>query len=215
LVRNAVDVRPQDNDTLSNVLIQYGAKDNNLIQHGQYWRFVTPTFLHVNLLHISLNMLNLLVIGIFLERIMGPGRFLLTYIVTGTISLIASFYFAPQDISVGASGAIFGLVGAYSIFILAHRRAFRYGGIPAAGWLIFVIGINLSIGLFVSNVDNSAHIGGLLSGFLFGWWFTPLYKETQTEGFIDVHTLKRRWHLALLTVLGTLVLAIIALHLST
>ena len=108
----------------ADVLIKYGAKDNSAILAGQYWRFVTPIFLHANLLHVGLNMLNFFILGIFIERLFGHLRFLLIYLVTGVISVIASFYFAPQEVSVGASGAIFGVVGAYSVFIVMHRRAF-------------------------------------------------------------------------------------------
>ncbi|TMC86936.1 MAG: rhomboid family intramembrane serine protease [Chloroflexi bacterium] len=194
----------------SSVLIAFGAKDNDLILQGQYWRFGTPIFLHANLLHLGLNMLNLAVLGVFLERLVGHMRFLLIYVTTGIVSIIASFYFMPQEISVGASGAIFGLVGAYSVFVLMHRRAFRKGGIPALLWLIIVIAGNLSIGFFVPNVDNYAHLGGLLSGCLLGWWFTPLYTLTQDNTLIDKHSLSRRWPLALLTIAGTLILAIIA-----
>jgi membrane associated rhomboid family serine protease len=211
VMNNAVNI--QNNDALSNVLIAYGAKDNGSIIQGQYWRFITPIFLHANLLHVGLNMLNLVVLGVFLERLVGHLRFLLIYLLTGIISIIASFYFMPQEISVGASGAIFGLVGAYSIFVLTHRRAFRHNGIPALLWLVLVIGVNLGIGLVIPNVDNYAHIGGLLSGCLLGWWFTPLYKPAPNKALIDVHSLSRRWPLALLTIAGTLVLAILARYL--
>ena len=166
----------------------------------------------------------------------GHVRFLLIYLITGIISIIASFYFAPQEISVGASGAIFGLVGAYSIFVLVHRQAFPRGGVPALLWLVVVTGINLGLGLIVPNVDNYAHLGGLLSGCLLGWWFTPLYTETKTiktspvqqeiisqfayptyvaHTVVDTHSLARRWPLALLTILGTLALAILALLYQT
>ncbi len=208
VTNNAVSV--QDNDALSNVLVTYGAKDNDLMIQGQYWRFITPLFLHANLLHVGLNMLNFFVLGIFLERLVGHLRFLLIYLLTGIISIIASFYFMPQEISVGASGAIFGLVGAYSLFVLRHRRAFRNNGIPALVWLVLIIGVNLSIGLFVPNVDNYAHLGGLLSGCLLGWWFMPLYTLSPNKALTDVHSLSRRWPLALLTIMGTLILVILA-----
>jgi rhomboid protease GluP len=210
---NAINVQDKDNDILTGVLITYGAKDNALILQGQYWRFITPIFLHANALHVGLNMLNLLILGVFLERIVGHFRFLFIYLVTGVVGAIASFYFAPQEISVGASGAIFGLVGAYSMFVLIHRRAFSYGGIPSLLWLLIIIGINLSIGLFVQNVDNYAHVGGLLSGCVLGWWCTPLYRPSANSELRDVHSLNLSWPLALLTILGTLVLALIALYL--
>jgi membrane associated rhomboid family serine protease len=212
ILSNALTIQDKENDALSSVLITYGAKDNDLILHGQYWRLVTPIFLHTNLLHIGLNMLNFAILGVFLERLAGHARFLLIYLVTGVISIIASCLFSPQNISVGASGAIFGLVGAYSIFVLMHRRAFPQGGIPALLWLALIIGLNLAVGLFIPNVDNYAHLGGLLSGFLLGWWFTPCYKPSAQQQFTDVHSLARRWPLALLTLIGTLALAIFAVH---
>ncbi len=81
IMNNAVDIK--DNDALSTVLINYGAKDNDLIVQGQYWRFVKPIFLHANLLHVGLNMLNLAVLGVFLERVVGHLRYLFIYFVTG------------------------------------------------------------------------------------------------------------------------------------
>lgn len=201
----------------ADVLIAYGAKYNEAIIAGQYWRFITPIFLHANILHVVLNMLNFFILGLFIERLFGHLRFLLIYLVTGVISIIASFYFAPQDVSVGASGAIFGLVGAYSIFILVHRRAFSRGGIPAIAWLVAIIGLNLGIGLVIPNVDNYAHVGGFLSGCLLGWFFVPSYVvlpgETKSQ-LSDTHSLSHRWPLALLMIVFTILLAIIALHFS-
>jgi membrane associated rhomboid family serine protease len=207
---NAINI--QNQNALANVLIQYGAKENTLITQGQYWRFITPVFLHANLLHIGLNMLNFAVLGIVLERIMGHARFLLIYILTGVVSIIASFALSPQDISVGASGAIFGLVGAYTIFVLMHRRAFRGGGIPSLIWIALVIAVNLCIGLFIADIDNYAHLGGLLSGCLLGWWFAPYYTITPDHTLLDMQSLSRRWPLAIAAVVGTVILAIIALH---
>lgn len=76
-----------------------------------------------------------------------------------------------------------------------------------------IIGINLGTGLVIPNVDNSAHVGGLLSGCLLGWFFAPLYRQTDAHTLVDTHRLIRRWPLAVLTVSGTLLLAIIALYL--
>jgi rhomboid protease GluP len=201
----------------ADILITYGAKYNAAIIAGQYWRFITPIFLHANILHVGLNMLNFFILGLFIEPLFGHLRFLLIYLLTGVISIIASFYFAPQDVSVGASGAIFGLVGAYSVFILVHRRAFSRGGIPAIAWLVLIVALNLGIGLVIPNVDNYAHVGGFLSGCLLGWFFVPFYVPLPGERksrLLDTHSLSRRWPLALLMIVFTILLAIIALHFS-
>ncbi len=211
----------------SDVLIRYGAKENAAIQAGQYWRFLTPIFLHANLLHVGLNMLNFLFIGVFLERLVGHLRFLLLYLVTGTISTIASYTFLPEAISVGASGAIFGLVGAYSVFVLQHRRAFRSGGLFELSWLLIVISVNLCLGLFIAGVDNYAHLGGFLSGCVLGWIFMPYYRSRKqpdrgpnvhivmgdiSANVVDGHDLEHRWPLALLAIGVTLLVAFIVIH---
>ncbi len=202
-----------------NVLIAFGAKYNPAIQAGQYWRLIMPVFLHADISHVGLNMLNFLLLGLIVERIFGHLRFVLIYLLTGVISILASFIFAPQEISVGASGAIFGLVGAYSVFILVHRQAFRYQGIIALAWLILVIGINLGLGFVIPGVDNYMHVGGLFSGCLLGWFFTPFYRVNPVgvthDGrptLADAHRLQRRWPLALLFIVITVLSAIIAIH---
>lgn len=203
-------------DENADVLIAFGAKYNPDILAGQYWRLITPIFLHANLLHVGLNMFNFLLLGLVVEHIYGHLRFLLIYLLAGLISILASFMFAPQDVSIGASGAIFGLVGAYGFFILAHRRAFPYQGIAALAWLVVITGMNLGLGFVLSGIDNYAHMGGLLGGCLLGWCFTPFYTTVTThDGQLtatDIHSLKRRWPLALLLIILTVLSAIIAIH---
>jgi rhomboid protease GluP len=214
ILLNAWDIQPKDNAVITTVLLQYGAKENTLILQGQYWRFLTPVFLHVSLFHLVLNMLNFVLLGLYLERLFGPIRFLLIYLLSGVISCIASFLFSADAVSAGASGAIMGLVGAYSAFIVVHRKAMAWGGLFAILVLILVIGINLAIGFIIPNVDNSAHIGGLVGGGILGWEFTPFYKTLPSGKLADVHSFSCRWPLALLTIVGTLLLAFLALYLS-
>jgi membrane associated rhomboid family serine protease len=214
IILNAWSVQPKDDTAISVVLLRYGAKENALILQGQYWRFLAPVFLHVNALHLILNMANFVFLGLYLERLFGHIRFLLIYLLSGIISCIASFLFAPDAISVGASGAILGLVGAYGAFIVVHRRAMAWGGLFAILVLIIVIGINLGIGFVIPDVDNSAHFGGLISGFVLGWEFTPFYKRSSSGALVDTHNFLRRWPLALLTILGTLLLAMLAIYLT-
>ena len=200
----------------ADVLVAYGARENSAILAGQYWRFVTPVFLHANLLHVGLNMLNLVVLGVMIERIFGHLRFALIYMVTGVVSVIASFLFMPNDVSVGASGAVFGIVGAYSVFMVMHRKAFGRRSTPIIVWLVLIIGVNLGLGLVIPGVDNYAHVGGLVSGVMLGWLFAPFYVVERKDGhalLVDKHRLARRWPLALLTIAATLVFAYVALHL--
>ncbi|HVU69751.1 MAG TPA: rhomboid family intramembrane serine protease [Ktedonobacteraceae bacterium] len=206
-------------DEDADVLVTFGAKYTPDIVAGQYWRLLTPIFLHANLLHLGLNMLNFLLLGLIIEHIFGHLRFVLLYLLTGVISILASLVFASQEVSVGASGAIFGLVGAYSVFILLHREAFRYHGILTIGWLILIIGINIGLGFVIPGIDNYAHLGGLLSGCLLGWLFAPFYTDSPaahtSNGLpapADVHSLKRRWPLVLLFIVLTVLSAIIAIH---
>ncbi|WP_220192909.1 rhomboid family intramembrane serine protease [Ktedonospora formicarum] len=211
---NAISIQAGDDAALTQGLIAYGAKYNPaIIEQHEYWRFLTPMFLHANALHLAINMLNLLMLGVFLERLLGHMRYLLIYLIAGIVSVVASFYFAPEEVSIGASGAIFGLVGVFSVFIITHRRAFPAGGLFSILFLIVIIGINLGVGFVIPNVDNYAHLGGLLSGCLLGWFFSPLYRRQSTYTVVDCHSLARRWPLALLTILGTLILTIISLYL--
>jgi membrane associated rhomboid family serine protease len=148
------------------VLREFGAKVNSLIdQQHEYWRFVTSIFIHIGLIHLLLNNYALWIIGQEIERIYGSARFVLLYLVTGVIGSLCSYYFKPEAISAGASGAIFGLFGVMATFAFKYRNE-----IPAAlrseikRRIIPIIFINLAFGFSVRIVDNSAHIGGLLSG---------------------------------------------------
>lgn len=149
------------------VLIAFGAKQNGLIadQH-QYWRLVTCVFLHIGFIHLLLNNYALWVIGRDIEKIYGSARFLILYVATGVVASISSFYFSPEAVSAGASGAIFGLAGVMATFAFKYRKE-----VPAAlskdirRRLLPIIAINLMFGFSARGVvDNAAHIGGLIAG---------------------------------------------------
>lgn len=142
-------------------LIAFGAKYNPLILQGDWWRFITPMFLHIGFLHLAMNMLALYYLGMSVERIYGTGRFFLIYFAAGIAGAIASFAFTTS-VSAGASGAIFGCFGALLYFGVVHPSLFyRTMGANIFG----VLAINLAFGLLVPMIDNSAHIGGLIGGF--------------------------------------------------
>lgn len=148
--------------TRTDVLLQFGAKDNALITSGEYWRLITPMFLHIGGLHLWFNSTALLALGGHVERINGSTRFLLIYFASGIFGSYASFVFTPA-ISAGASGAIFGLFGALLFF--ATKRPAIFGHTMGPG-LITGLGINLILGFIIPGIDNFAHLGGLIGGFI-------------------------------------------------
>ena len=148
--------------TNTSTLIKYGAKVNQLIMDGEWWRFITPVFLHIGFMHLAMNTLALYFLGMEVERIFGNLRFLVIYLFAGVTGFIASFIFSA-NLSAGASGAIFGCFGALLYFGVIHPKLFfRTMGLN----LIVVLGINLMIGFSASGIDNAGHLGGLVGGFL-------------------------------------------------
>jgi rhomboid protease GluP len=155
-----------------------GAKENFAILQGEYWRFITPMFLHGGLLHIGLNCYFLYNVGPQVERSFGHFRFLAIYFLCGLAASIASFALSPNP-SVGASGALFGLIGALLPLLYRNRQVLsntsrRIGGI------LQVIVINLIFGFTVPRIDNWAHIGGLFAGLVLAWLTTPRYVVRRT-----------------------------------
>ncbi len=145
------------------VLILFGAKFNELIVQGEWWRLVTPMFLHIGFIHLLFNNIALYFIGSVAERIYGSLRFLIIYLCAGVAGVIASFYFSPS-LSAGASGAIFGLFGSLLHFGVRYRNLFFR---TMGNDVIMIVVLNLAIGLmFPDMIDNFAHIGGLFAGFL-------------------------------------------------
>lgn len=167
------------------VLIPFGAKVNYLIQSGhQWWRFVTPMFLHVNLLHLLVNMYSLWIVGPYVEKLYGSAKFVVFWVLTGIAGVVASyltvrpslatgplgaFIFKATDVpSAGASGALFGLVGVLFVFGIKFRHELPEGFKRAFGTgLLPMILLNLFIGYVLRGfIDNAAHLGGLVSGAL-------------------------------------------------
>ena len=166
------------------VLVKYGAKFNAYIDRGQWWRFVTPIFLHGNVLHLLMNMYGLWMIGPFVERLYGSAKFVFFWVLTGVAGVVASylsvqpnlhasnpvarFIFKPHDtISVGASGALFGLIGVLFVFGIKFRHELPEGFKRAFGTgMLPMILLNIAIGFMIPVIDNAAHLGGLLAGAL-------------------------------------------------
>jgi membrane associated rhomboid family serine protease len=163
---------------LNGQLTQLGAKDNAAIMAGEIWRFITPMFLHGGWLHIGVNSYSLYIIGPQVERYFGHRRFAAIYLLSGIAGVIASFTFS-QFPSIGASGAIFGLIGAL-LPLLYRNRGVLADTRRRMISIVEVIVINLLIGL-MPLIDDWAHVGGLIGGLALAWFATPLYKV-----FMDV-----------------------------
>jgi rhomboid protease GluP len=165
------------------VLLAFGAKTNYLIGHGhEYWRFLMPVFIHVNLPHLLINMYSLWVIGPWVEKLYGSSKFVVFWVAAGIAGVLASyltvipgshpgvfasFLIKNHDMpSAGASGALFGLVGVLFVFGVKYRRELPEGFKRAFGTgLLPVILLNLAIGFLGRGIiDNAAHLGGLLCG---------------------------------------------------
>jgi rhomboid protease GluP len=156
-------------------LLTWGANFGPLTKDGEWWRLFTSTFLHGGVMHVAANMYGLLFVGIFLEPVLGKAKYLLTYLVTGILASIASIWWYESTVSVGASGAIFGLYGLFLALMLTKVFPPSLGKALLLSTVVF-IGFNLIMGL-VGGIDNAAHIGGLLSGFVIGLILSPALKK--------------------------------------
>lgn len=147
-------------------LLNWGANFRPLTTDGQWWRLLTSTFLHGGLMHILANMYGLIFVGIFLEPLLGAKKYAFVYLLTGILASVASIWWYDATVSVGASGAIFGLYGFFLASLLLKVFPPDFGKAFLASTLVFVV-FNLLMG-FTGGIDNAAHIGGLLSGFILG-----------------------------------------------
>lgn len=158
----------------TDVLINYGARYNEAIQAGQLWRFLTPALLHASIPHILFNMYALFSFGTGLERHFGHGRFILLYVLAAYTGNVVSFLLSG-GYSVGASTAIFGLLGAEAVFLFQNRQLFAGQFGKAIQNVVFIAIVNLIIGL-QPGIDNWGHVGGLLGGLMFTWFAGPIWK---------------------------------------
>ncbi|HET6596116.1 MAG TPA: rhomboid family intramembrane serine protease [Anaerolineales bacterium] len=154
----------------------YGARINEAILAGELWRFVTPALLHGSLPHIAFNMYALLSFGTGLERHFGHLRFFLLYLLGAFAGNVASFLFTGGSYSIGASTAVFGLLGAEAVFLIQNRKSFPGQFRSAIGNIIFIAVINLFIIGALPGIDNWGHIGGLVGGLMFTSFAGPLWE---------------------------------------
>ena len=150
------------------VLLYMGGNYGALVSHGQVWRLLTCAFLHGGLIHILCNMYALYALGPQVEILFGRVKYILIYFFSAIGGSLLSYKFSPSSLSIGASGAIFGLFGAMVVFVLKYKDRITK---KVLNNLFGVIILNLLIGFNLQGIDNFAHIGGLLVGALVAFLF--------------------------------------------
>lgn len=144
-------------------LVAYGANFSALVRNGEVYRLVSYMFLHAGILHIVLNMYSLFIVGPRVEDFFGKWKYLLIYLFSGICGGLLSVGLTPNTVSVGASGAIFGLFGALIYFGYSYRG---YIGAIVRSQVLPVVIYNLLMGLFIPGIDMWGHVGGLIGGIL-------------------------------------------------
>ena len=152
------------------VLVHMGAiYGPTVVLYEEWWRLITAMFLHGGMTHLLMNMFSLYLIGRGVEQYFDTKSYLSLYFVSGIVGSLVSIVMHPVSIGVGASGAIFGIFAAMAGFFMAHREQIEEhtkGFMKSFG---LIIGLNLVIGFFIPAVDVSAHVGGLVAGFIGGY----------------------------------------------
>lgn len=162
-------------ESYGQTLISWAANGRSYTLNGEVWRLFTSCFLHVDIIHLFMNMIALYIIGFSLEPYLNNSKFAVAYLLTGIMGSVFSLYWHADSISVGASGAIFGL---YGVFIALLTTSL----IPASKREILLPSMIVFIGYYLlggmkGNTDNAAHIGGLLSGLVVGYAYYPTLKN--------------------------------------
>ena len=158
-------------------ILKWGANFGPLTLSGEWWRLISATFIHVGFIHLAFNMFALYMIGLYLEPMLGKIKYVAAYLCTGTFASLASLWWhtEPPLVSAGASGAIFGMFGVFLALLSTNLIPAQIRNRLLRTILIFV-GYNLLNGLR-GNIDNAAHIGGLVSGVAIGYGYYHLMRQ--------------------------------------
>jgi membrane associated rhomboid family serine protease len=153
----------------STTLVRWGAQFGPGVADGQWWRLLSAMWLYARPLHLALNAIFLWRFGDYVERLLGPVVFLIVYVLAGVVASAVSLQF--HGLSVGASGALFGLVGVLLTVAMTSRGSGGLGEMVAElrPNLVSIVVANLFLGFLMQGVDNAAHIGGLAGGLVLGW----------------------------------------------
>ncbi len=151
------------------VLIKYGAFfPPFILEFGQYYRFVTSIFMHIGPSHILFNGYALYVFGPQMEKLMGSKKYLFFFLLTGIGGNLATFFFNFTSVSAGASGSLFGILGAF--LYLSHRRKNMLSP-EGKKSILKLLAINLLLTFTIPSISTTAHVGGLIMGYLISYVF--------------------------------------------
>ena len=153
-------------------LVDMGAKYGPYIAAGEYWRLFMPIFLHIGFFHMLTNMFGLIIFGSMVERTFGTRNFIVIYLTAGVMGNAVSFLAGPNP-GVGASGAVFGILGGFGVYLLLNRRLLGKMGRQQLTSIGVIVGINVVMGLATPGIDNAAHFGGLISGGIVAMLISP------------------------------------------
>ncbi len=165
-------------DNFSYNLILLGANNRGLVLDGEFYRLITSAFLHGSLLHLVVNMYSLWIIGSQVETYIGKLKYLIIYLLSALMGSLFSIVFLENSLSVGASGAIFGLMGSL-LYFGYHYRLYLSNALTSQ--IIPIVIFNLALGFLSSSIDNGAHIGGLIGGYLSTMIVGLKYKSQKSE----------------------------------
>lgn len=160
-------------------LLKWGGNFRAVTLNGEYWRLLTSCFVHIGVFHLLMNMYALVYIGAMLEPFLGKAKFLTAYLLTGLFASLTSIWWHDFTVSAGASGAIFGMYG-FFISLLSTNIVDSDTRTALLPSILFFTGYNLLFGM-QGNIDNAAHIGGLLSGIVLGFTFIYSLKRPESK----------------------------------
>ncbi len=176
----------QDNKAI----ITLGAKSIPEITNGEYWRFLTCVFLHGNIFHLMLNLGGLYIFGKEVESIYGTFRFFLIFIFSAWGAGLTSYIFS-DGIAIGASGAIFGILGSLIVFFYKQKEKITGANIKFRSMYTVAI-INIVLGFLLPRIDNSAHVGGLVAGLIISWFLSPEYRIEKDDSLNKVYITRKK-----------------------
>ncbi len=171
-------------------LYNWGANNRTaVIENKEVWRIVTSMFIHIGGVHILANMLSLILFSRIVELAFGSISFTVCWFVAGSTGSIASILLntniTPNTVSAGASGAIFGTAGAFMSYLIINRKSIGPNAQASFLSLAVILLINIAIGVAVPFIDNTAHLGGLIAGFLFGLGTAPRQERVRLQESIS------------------------------